>query len=198
MCCASMGYDLTSELSHAGPKRENGTQGANRRWLQRFVRRRGHNLKNLRPTLRPRRDGRPCRGTSKSKQKTGRQARPKIGSGVAKEKTPDRRPTSAAWPNPLCAFAPLRLCVENGRQSKRKGAKTPSRNQSNGVTLAAERPSSATAAGERRWGAGAITKSPATRKRKARRLFAAALWFGDVRVCISISLWQWWHRAPEL
>src|SRR6266498_1654893 len=37
MCCASMGYDLTSELSHAGPKRENGTQGANRRWLQRFV-----------------------------------------------------------------------------------------------------------------------------------------------------------------
>ena len=130
---------LTSELSHAGPKRENGTQGANRRWLQRFVRRRGHNLKNLRPTLRPRRDGRPCRGTSKSKQKTGRQARPKIGSGVAKEKTPDRRPTSAAWPNPLCAFAPLRLCVENGRQSKRKGAETPSRNQSNGVTLAAER-----------------------------------------------------------
>src|SRR6266542_200431 len=169
MCCASMGYDLTSELSHAGPKRENGTQGANRRWLQRFVRRRGHNLKNLRPTLRPRRDGRPCRGTSKSKQKTGRQARPKIGSGVAKEKTPDRRPTSAAWPNPLCAFAPLRLCVENGRQSKRKGAKTPSRNQSNGVTLAAERPGSATPRHK------STDCNP-----DATAGFAAAGWFGDV------------------
>src|SRR5438876_9856419 len=40
------------------------------------------------------------------------------------------------------------------------------------------RTSSATAAGERRWSAGAITKSPATRKRKARPLFAAALWLG--------------------
>src|SRR5207247_1346199 len=39
-------------------------------------------------------------------------------------------------------------------------------------------PSSATAAGERRWSAEATSKSPATRKRKARRLFAAALWFG--------------------
>ncbi len=135
---------LTPELSHAGPRTQanprlpgkpDGLPGVGSSAL---VRRRGHNLKNLRPTLRPRRDGRPCRGTSKSKQKTGRQARPKISSDVAKEKTHDRRPTSAAWPNPLCAFAPLRLCVENGRQSKRKGAKTPSRNQSNGVTLAAE------------------------------------------------------------
>src|SRR6266496_2445962 len=36
-----------------------------------------------------------------------------------------------------------------------------------------ERP--ATAAGERRWSAGATAKSPATRKRSARRLFAVAL-----------------------
>src|SRR5947209_633119 len=43
-----------------------------------------------------------------------------------------------------------------------------------------QRPSSATAAGERRWSAGAISKSPATRKRKARRLFAAALWLGGI------------------
>ena len=43
-----------------------------------------------------------------------------------------------------------------------------------------ERPSSATAAGERRWSARRASKSPATRKRKARRLFAAALWLGDV------------------
>src|SRR5437867_5082273 len=45
------------------------------------------------------------------------------------------------------------------------------------------RTSSGTAAGERRWSAGATAKSPATRKRKARRLFAAALWLGVVTFC---------------
>src|SRR5437667_5874448 len=44
----------------------------------------------------------------------------------------------------------------------------------------AYRPSSATAAGERRWSARRASKLPATRKRKARRLFAAALWLGHV------------------
>src|SRR5437667_11157655 len=48
----------------------------------------------------------------------------------------------------------------------------------------AYRPSSATAAGERRWSARCASKLPATRKRKARRLFAAALWLG-------ILLWSW-------
>src|SRR6266498_4094268 len=119
---------LTPELSHAGPRTQanprlpgkpEGLPGVGSSAL---VRRRGHNLKNLRPTLRPRRDGPPCRGTSKSKQKTGRQARPKIGSGVAKEKTPDRRPTSAAWPNPLCVSALKTGANQNAKAQRRQVA----------------------------------------------------------------------------
>src|SRR6266567_2831810 len=76
------------------------------------------------------------------------------------------------------ALAPLR-CAHPDEISSEKEKRKQTRSVRLTKLKPYQRPSSATAAGERRWSAGAITKSPATRKRKARRLFAAALWLGD-------------------